>query len=503
VLVQAAQLAADPLLQLSIQHLQGSMELWGGDRITAHGLLLDAAARLESLDPARATAVLVDTALAYQMDGDVSATMSAVLRAEALARRTPNAIDMVPLVFTARILAGEGRAVRQELGAHVRRYVERDEAGKDLFVPVWFAHALTWIDEYGDARRMFDREVADARANGSLGVVPFSLACLAEIDFRVGRWDACDAGLSEAVRLSEDTGQVNLFTFCLVTLARLEAARGKTDACRAHVRQSLELALRLGVGSLRGYALSAGGLLELGLGNVIQAVSILEQLAAVVERQGLREPGVVHWRSDLVEAYALAGRVEDARRTLDALDEEAERTDRLWARAAAERCRGMLEDDFEGAFSLALELHERLPMPFERARTQLRLGERLRRARRGSQAREPLHEALVVFESLGAEPWARQARAELAATGERLRSGGGGGLPELTPQELRIAVLVAQGATNREAAAALFLSPKTVGYHLGKVYEKLGINSRSQLAALVARGEAEIRTGGPPAASKY
>ena len=299
----------------------------------------------------------------------------------------------------------------------MRRYVERDEAGKDLFIPVWVAHTLTWIDEYGDARRMFDREVARARANGSLGIIPFSLACLAEIDFRVGRWDTCAAGVSEAVRLAEDTAQHTLIAFCVVTLARLEAGRGSAESCRAHVRQCEELAMRFGVGSLRAYATSVSGLLELGLGNIDNAVARLEQGAALVAQQGLREPGVIHWRPDLVEAYALAGRSEDARRTLVALDEDVERTDRLWARAAAERCRGMLDDDFEASFGRALEVHDRLLMPFERARTQLRLGERLRRAKRSGEAREPLREALDVFESLGAAPWAGQARAELAATG--------------------------------------------------------------------------------------
>lgn len=486
---QAALLAGDPLLQSGIQHLQGTTELWSGDRVKAHALLLDVAARLESIDPARAAIVLVDTALAYQMDGDVNATLSTARRVEALVARSDaqGAIDVVPLLFNARILAGEARAVRAELGDRLRTYVEREDAGKDLFIPVWLAHTLTWIDEYGDARRMFDREVADARANGSLAVIPFSLACLAEIDFRIGRWDASAAGVSEAVRLAEDTAQPTLIAFCVVTLARLEAARGSTESCRAHVRQCVELAMRFGVGSLHAYAMSVSGLLELGLGNIGSAVSRLEQVAGLVERQGLREPGVIHWRPDLVEAYALAGRPEDARRALAALDEEVGRTDRLWARAAAERCRGMLDDDFEASFSRALEVHDRLAMPFERARTQLRLGERIRRAKRSSDAREPLREALDVFESLGAAPWAGQARAELAATGERSRRRVEAGLGDLTPQELRIAVLVAEGATNREAAAALFLSPKTVGYHLGKVYGKLGINSRAQLAALVAR----------------
>jgi DNA-binding CsgD family transcriptional regulator len=488
-LEQAERIAADPILQASIQHLRGTIEMWGGNRVRAHVLLLEAAERLEHVDPARAAAVLIDAALAHQMDGDVPAMMAAARRAESFARRggVGGSVDVVPLLINSRILAGEARAVRGELHRRLRRYAEADEAGKDLHLPVWLGHALTWLDDYDDARRLFEREVQLARSNGSLGLVPFSLACLAEIDFRVGRWDACYAGASEAVRLAEETAQYNLLSFCLVTLARIEATRGNVRACRTHLKEAVDLADRLGIGSVHVYALSVSGLLELGLGRVDEAVATLERLAALADRLGVVEPGVVQWRPDLVEAYVLAGRTDDARRTLAVLEEQAELTDRLWARAAAERCRGMLDEEFEGAFDRSLDLHDRLPMPFERARTQLRLGARLRRAKQATRAREPLRAALEVFETLGAVPWARQARTELAATGERRRRPAEATPRELTPQELSIALLVAEGATNREAAAALFLSPKTVGYHLGKVYEKLGINSRAQLAALVAR----------------
>jgi DNA-binding CsgD family transcriptional regulator len=124
-------------------------------------------------------------------------------------------------------------------------------------------------------------------------------------------------------------------------------------------------------------------------------------------------------------------------------------------------------------------------MAFERARTQLALGMRRRRSRRRADARAVLREALAYFERSGAEPWARQAQAELRATGEMPPRDNAGGLRPLTPQELQVALTVAQGATNREAAAALFLSPKTVEFHLGNTYRKLGVRSRAELVRRV------------------
>jgi DNA-binding CsgD family transcriptional regulator len=176
----------------------------------------------------------------------------------------------------------------------------------------------------------------------------------------------------------------------------------------------------------------------------------------------------------------------DAERSLAALEDMARRTGLKWANAGAARCRGMLagEDRYEREFQTALALYGE-DMAFEQARTQLTLGMRRRRSRRRADARAALHEALAYFERSGAEPWAGQARAELTATGEMPPSDTTGGLRSLTPQELQVALLVAQGSTNREAAAALFLSPKTVEFHLGNTYRKLGVRSRAELVRRV------------------
>jgi DNA-binding CsgD family transcriptional regulator len=161
---------------------------------------------------------------------------------------------------------------------------------------------------------------------------------------------------------------------------------------------------------------------------------------------------------------------------------------RVWAIAAAGRCRGLLapDADFERCFTQALAWHARTPTPFERARTQLCFGERLRRTRRRIEAREQLRAALTTFEQLGARPWADRALAELAASGERAKRRNAAAAEKLTPQELQVALVVARGTTNREAAGALFLSPKTIEFHLGHIYRKLGIRSRSQLTRLLA-----------------
>ena len=156
-----------------------------------------------------------------------------------------------------------------------------------------------------------------------------------------------------------------------------------------------------------------------------------------------------------------------------------------WALARAARCRALLADaeEAEPLFDEALRLHAQTPDVFEAARTRLALGAHLRRTRRRVRAREELREALAIFERLGARSWADQAEAELAATGETARRRDASTLDALTPQELQIAHLLSEGRTTREAAAAIFLSPKTVEYHLRHVYQKLGINSRDELAA--------------------
>ena len=144
------------------------------------------------------------------------------------------------------------------------------------------------------------------------------------------------------------------------------------------------------------------------------------------------------------------------------------------------------DEQFPELFTEALQWHEGASLPFERARTELCFGERLRRAKRQSDARVVLRSAVDCFEALGASAWAEHARKELRASGQHRRSHLDAST-ELTPQELQVALLVSDGATNREAAATLFISPKTVEVHLTRIYRKLGVRSRTQLARELRR----------------
>jgi DNA-binding CsgD family transcriptional regulator len=235
---------------------------------------------------------------------------------------------------------------------------------------------------------------------------------------------------------------------------------------------------------------------------VPEAVERLEACARLDDATGVHNPAAVLWRPDLVEAYVRAGRPRDALRQVRDLEQLADGTGLRLARATALRGRAMLADDagFRTAFERALHAHEDLGQPFEQARTLLAFGERLRRGRHRAEARAPLARALEIFEDLGARAWSARARAELEATG---RPGGrrpAADAAELTSHERQVAALVAKGMTNREAAAALFLSPKTIEYHLGQIYRKLGVRSRTQLArAFALDGAADEAQAGPVA----
>jgi DNA-binding CsgD family transcriptional regulator len=201
---------------------------------------------------------------------------------------------------------------------------------------------------------------------------------------------------------------------------------------------------------------------------------------AVFDRDAMPEP-------DLVETLVRLGRPDEARAALDAWNERGVPREVMLGGALAARCEGLLADDeaFGALFALAIEGHAALEDTFGEARAHLCLGERLRRAGFRVESRNELRTALEAFERLGAAPWAERARVELRASGERLRRGEET-RDELTPQELQVALQVAEGKTNKEVAAAMFLSPKTVEFHLGRIFRKLGVASRTELARRIS-----------------
>jgi DNA-binding CsgD family transcriptional regulator len=263
--------------------------------------------------------------------------------------------------------------------------------------------------------------------------------------------------------------------------ARMDAVQGRAEDCRRTTAGTAATIERLGGDGLAAYNGHVLGLLALGLGETKEAIARLEDVRASAR---VPNPAIVPWVYDLVEAYLRDGRTVEAE---ELLAEYTPAEGELWAQAAAARCRAMLAppDDLEIAFQVALDAPACAAMPFERARTELGLGERLRRARQRSQARIHLHQALEIFERLGAGPWTQRARSELRACGETVRQDDAA-VQRLTPQELQVALTVGRGASNHEAAAALFLSKKTIEYHLSNIYRKTNIRSRAELATIVS-----------------
>jgi len=483
-LVGAATTRAD------FEHLAAAAERAGGSSARARTLLWEGATRIAGEDPGRAAAMLIDAAMTDCLRGDLRDAAASAARASELANRCSEALrsfadvaDATVAGFRGELTAAEYELVCARAAAHSVRELPAPAA---LAVDMVSVSAVAQFEpaEGGKAAGL-DAPIVAARQRGDLSLLPFLLGFGAWVDQREGAWTRAWARASEAAELAGDTSQWNFRAWALVNMARIEAARGIEAECREHCAEALALAQECGVGSLEVHILSVIGLLELGIGNTSEAVAQLERCARMATENHLGHPPTVPYEPDLVEALRAAGRDLDARAAADLLEERARRTQSPWGLATAGRCRALLagEDEFEQHFLAALALHEHVPSPFERARTELCFGERLRRGRRRADARPHLASALAVFEQYGATPSIERARRELQATGATARPRrDAAAVDRLTAQELRVALLIADGASTGEAATQLFLSPKTIEAHLGRVYRKLGVHNRAQLA---------------------
>lgn len=472
-------------MRFEIEHLRAMIEIWVSSPMAAHDRLLIEAERAQHDNPAAAAMLLAEATLPCFMAAELRLSLQTARRARALADQVgPPASLLVDSAFAeAMILCGMAVEAAPLLDDCLRRAVVGDAETARQAQNVPFA--LVVVERYAEARALVAGVVAAARVASAIGILPYGLTVLSELDFRSGNLSAAYATGTESLRLASETGQKSASSYSLVTLARVEAAQGRDDDCRAHSRDATDLARVHGLRSIFNYAGAVLGLLELGRGRPAEAVVHLEQTAKGFLEGGPSDPNLIQWQPDYIESLARVGRTDEAIRALETLEGDAERTDRAWARATAARCRGLISQDAEH-FRRALKLHEASPSPFEVARTKLCYGETLRRQRQRVEARQVLRDALDTFERLGAEPWALRAQNELAATGEKARKRDVSSIRKLTPQELQIGLVVAQGATNREAAAQLFLSPKTVEAHLSSAYRKLGARSRTELARIFA-----------------
>jgi DNA-binding CsgD family transcriptional regulator len=375
----------------------------------------------------------------------------------------------------------------------LRQAVELAAGSDDPLVLMHAAWAAAYGGDHPTAHQLVSKGERLARASGAIGALTVLLMARASWDISASRYDAAEQASAEGLAMARETGQPGMVATHLAILARIDAVRGRTEACRERAEEALALARPRGLSHPASAADYALGMLELGAGRTGEAY---ERFLPIFT------DGYIAFRyavvDDLIEAATRDGRPDRAIEALHAWERSFRVAGTPAGLIVTARAKAMLAgpEEAEAAFQECLAMHARMPFPFLQARTELTYGEFLRRARRKTEARTQLRAAFEGFQRLGAAPWADRAAAELRATGETARKRDASTLDELTPQELQIARLAAEGSRNREIAGQLFLSPKTVEYHLRKVFQKLEIASRTELVRLVSSGAAPRELAG-------
>lgn len=507
------------------QVLAGEIELRSGAASSTLDKLMAAADRYAGSDRKLAVTALMRAAEAVCFSGDYPRFSEISRRARSL--RQADDPPSVELVFET--IAGFGAVFRADHARAIpalRRVIALAwQAGDAASLTASAAASLLLGDDY-TAHRAASQGVHDARGRGELALLPLALEMMACAEYWLGRFEASEATSWEGVRAAGSSGQDNYAGDHMAMLAVLAALRGENELC---LRRLHGLAVPPGAGKLnrpKAFSLWALAVLDMLAGRPEDALERLLSIADPMTGQGhvVVQTMAIPW---LVEAASQAGVGERVRPALRLFHLWASSTGDPTRCALSARCHALLAprgDD--GYFMEALRLHAMSESEFERARTQFLYGHRLRRERRPRDAREQLHAAAETFERLGFGAWVSRARAELRAAGgvnghvasgdspssnggavgvssEAVISGavgvsrgsGGGGLEvdgmdgtagALTAQQWRIACLAADGATNREIATQLFLSPRTVDHHMRNIFTRLGIRSRVELARLVA-----------------
>jgi DNA-binding NarL/FixJ family response regulator len=342
---------------------------------------------------------------------------------------------------------------------------------------------LMFAGRLDEARARMQTRLDRALSLGDERAVAAALMHQAEVEFRAGDWALAARKAAEGYERAEQIGREQDLSGLLYVTALVDAHLGRIEQAKDAAARGIALSESCGDEIFVPHHLSALGFLELSVGDPKAADAILRPLAARLAASGWREPGIYGELPNAIEALVALGELGEARRLLGDLRDRLERIESPWGEASAGRCEGLVlaaEGDLAAAVEAlreALTFHEALPQPFDRARTLLALGEVQRRAKKRGAARTSLEQALAIFDELGAVLWAEKARSELKRLGGRAPAGG-----ELTPTEQRIAELVAVGKANKEVAAQLYITPRTVEGHLTRIYAKLGVRSRAELA---------------------
>jgi DNA-binding CsgD family transcriptional regulator len=335
---------------------------------------------------------------------------------------------------------------------------------------------LVWRGQVDEARRLLDRLLADAEERGEPVSYAWARLHLCELALRTGDWDAAQRRLDEWAETGDDFIVMPLYQRCRALLA---AGRGDAGAAERWAAEAIIKAEAMKTQWDWLEAMRARGVAALLTHDHARAAESLGVVWEHAEREGVGDPGAFPVAPDLVEALAGLGRDDDARLVADRLSVLAAQHEHPWGRATAQRVSGDL--------AAAATAYAELGLHFDEARTLLTLGRGERREKRWGAARRALEQARMIFEEIGSPGWAAETQSELDRVKGRRPSAG-----TLTPAEERVARLAADGLSNKEIAAALFVSVNTVEAHLSHVYAKLVVRSRGRLAGHPALAEPPV-----------
>ncbi|MEV0543562.1 LuxR family transcriptional regulator [Nocardia salmonicida] len=458
---------------LRLDLVRAQAEFAGGKPASAHRRLMSAAVKARETDPRGAARILTKAVhTAWYLGPDELDEVAAVLTTLRLVEDDP----ATPIV---RYLTGSvtGHRVADLRDAAAAARAGGADSPADL---VQLCGSGLVVGQDAQVEELAGELVRECREQGRIGLLAPLLFFRSEGLSFGGRPRESRIAAEEGLRIAQDIGQAQWVSQIHAFLAYLAALQGDSTACRDHADRAVaeEFGGPGAVGA--SWAHAAVALLALGEGRLEQAQTELAHMTIEPARHhviGLRT------LPDQIEVAVRLGATDRATEALDRLTRWAQRAGQAWIAALAARGRALLADgsDAEQHFVAALAVNR----PFDEARTRLLYGEWLRRDKRKVDARTQLELAMNLFDRLDATPWSERARTELGALGVGTGARASGGpLSSLTPQESQIVRLAAQGLSNREIAARLFLSHRTVGHHLYKAYPKLGVLSRGELSAL-------------------
>ncbi|NUP81111.1 MAG: hypothetical protein HOV96_26555, partial [Nonomuraea sp.] len=484
---RAAPLVTEVRSRVRLSELRARIAFDEGAPYLAHDLLVGGARELSALpedaDRVAAGMMLVDAARNAWQLSDPGRVGEAADRLHALGLRPQDGLDpAVRAVTGAAVLLDKGPAdalpIMRGLVANGKAIGEGAHA-----LRINAAFVATLVGDFRTGRDISAAVAYECRTNGEIGKLPLVHLTLASAELYLGRFRDAVATATEGLQLASDTGQPNRAGYLEGVLAWIAAAQGEGERCAELAARSRDRFDANRIANDLAWAEWALALLDLGQGRFAEAY---DRLGAAMTGPVRHQIQAVYFAPDQIEAATRLG--VPAREPLRRFEEWARASGLSWAEAVLQRCRALLEPAWDRAhehFREALRLHADGERPWEAARTGLAFGERLRRERNKGSARPHLRAALETFDRLGARPWAERARTELRAAGDTSSAATSESvLPALSPQELQIVRLAAKGLTNREIGSQLFLSPKTVSYHLYRAFPKLNVASRAQLAGL-------------------